>query len=209
MNNDYMRSFPNALRDGSGIEAYARIIADELLSLHRDSDMLAIYTRIDELPEDILDILARDFKVSWYLYDGNIATKRLQIKSCFYIHRHRGTVSAVRTALTDLYPSTETEEWFDYNGQPGRFRLNIEICENGIEVEPYKLYKTLELYKRLSAALEKVTLKKRDKLEIKVGIVEQRASKFFVECETFDNVYYCDENGDMLTDEDGSLLIAF
>ena len=35
--------------------------------------------------------------------------------------------------------------------------------------------------KEISAALEKVTLKKRDKLEIKVGIVEQRASKFFVE----------------------------
>lgn len=207
--NIYMQSYPYVLQDGDRIEAYARIVADELLKLHRDSDMLAIYTRIDELPEEILDILARDLNVKWYLYDGNIDTKRTQIKSCFYVHRHRGTVAAVRTALTDLYPSTGIEEWFDYNGQPGRFKLNIEIGENGVEVEPYKLYKTLELYKRLSAALEKVTLKKRDELEIKVGIVEQRASKLFVKCEPLDTVYYCDEDGAILTDEDGNSLIAF
>ncbi len=204
--NVFMQSFPYALKDGAGIEAYAKVAADELLALHRDSDMLAIFTRIDELPTEILDILARDFNVKWYLYDGTLATKRAQIKSCFYVHRHRGTVSAVSTALSDLYPSAKVTEWFEYNGRPGRFKIDLEISENGVEVEPEKIEKTLELYKRLSAALDKVVLTKRDESHIKIGFGVRYNNRYIVQAQGY-IVALCDEGDALLTDEDGNVLV--
>ena len=66
----------------------------------------AIYPRIDELDEALLDILAYDFKVDWYGYDYPLETKRALLKSSFYIHRHLGTKGAVEAAIQSVYPKS-------------------------------------------------------------------------------------------------------
>ena len=208
MNNDFMRSFPSALSEKDGIKEYAELVARELAILHNDSNLLAIYSRIDELPSEILDILARDFNVKWYLYDGTLSIKRAQIKSCFYVHRHRGTVSATDTALSDLYPGSKVREWYDYGGNYGRYRIELTASEGGIEIVPENLYRTLNFYKRLSAVLEKVIIKKEDEMAVRIGIVESRISKFHAGGEV-PAVYYCDENMLILTDEEDNALSVF
>ena len=64
-----LASLPLVLQQDKSMMALADGIA-ELLSQRPDEiDHLRIYSAIDRLPEQILDILAYDFKVDWW--DGN------------------------------------------------------------------------------------------------------------------------------------------
>ena len=46
-----------------------------------------VYTAIDSVPENILDILAAQFKVDWYRDDYPIETKRRVIKTAMEVRR--------------------------------------------------------------------------------------------------------------------------
>ena len=46
--------------------ALATSIADVLAARPEEIRKIQIYTLIDELPEELLDILAYDFKVDWW-----------------------------------------------------------------------------------------------------------------------------------------------
>ena len=61
-----MQQFPIALQKDPKTVALGQAIAKVMESRQDEIDSLRIYTRIDELPEWLLDILARDFAVDWY-----------------------------------------------------------------------------------------------------------------------------------------------
>lgn len=89
-----------------------------------------VYTAIDSAPENILDILAVQFKVDWYRDDYPIDTKRRVIKTAMEVRRYCGTEWAVKQAISAIYPNSEIVEWYDYDGTPGHWRLRVNITEN-------------------------------------------------------------------------------
>ncbi len=110
----FLRALPPVLRNDRRMMALGPVVAEELSGPHeRESRKRAIYPRIDELDEALLDILAYDFKVDRYGYDYPLETKRALLKSSFYIHRHLGTKGAVEAAIQSVYPKSIVEEWFD------------------------------------------------------------------------------------------------
>ena len=150
-----LRTFPYALQQDKEKLALATVIADELTALYRDNRFLALYTRIDELDEALLDILAKDFSVGWYLYDGTVEEKRAQIKSCFYVHRRLGTKAAVETAISAIYPDTKVSEWFEYSGDPYHFRLLVDATYENVDQEKHRrVLERIEFYKNLRSVLD-------------------------------------------------------
>lgn len=107
--------------------ALGQAIAKVMESRQDEIDSLRIYTRIDELPEWLLDILARDFAVDWYDRSYTLEEKRKTIKDSFYVHRHRGTKAAVERAISAIYPNPKVLEWFEYGGDPYHFKLRITV----------------------------------------------------------------------------------
>ena len=89
-----------------------------------------VYTAIDSATENILDILAVQFKVDWYRDDYPIDTKRRVIKTAMEVRRYCGTEWAVKQAISAIYPNSEIVEWHDYNGTPGHWQLRVNITEN-------------------------------------------------------------------------------
>lgn len=162
MNNGITRenlllTLPYALQQDKDKLALATVIADELTALYRDNRLLALYTRIDELDEALLDILAKDFSVGWYLYDGTIEEKRAQIKSCFYVHRRLGTKAAVETAISAIYPDTKVSEWFEYGGEPYHFRLLVDATYENVDQEKHRrVLERVEFYKNLRSVLDEI-----------------------------------------------------
>lgn len=157
-----LRSFPLALNGDNSVMALGDVTADALARRPAEISRLSIYPRIDKLPEDLLDILAYDFKVDWYDYEYPVATKRALIKGNILAHKRQGTVFATRSILNSLYPKSAMEEWFQYGGQPGCFRLNVNISDSA-EDGAVVIYSTEEILrriatvKRLSAHLEGVS----------------------------------------------------
>lgn len=154
--NNFMAQLPRALDDDERMHALALAIA-RALGVHLDEiKETEIYTRIDELPEDLLDLLAHDYKIDWYGYDYPIEAKRNAIKSNYYIHRHLGTAGAVKAAITDVYPLSTVEEWFDYGGEPYSFRVVLEAGFPIIPVANTDVLRALYTYKSLRSHLEGV-----------------------------------------------------
>lgn len=149
-----MRAAPNVLVDDGNMFPLVDTLADALAKLAASCRLATIYPRIDELPEDLLDILAKDFKVDWYDYNYNLETKRKVIKDSFFVHRHMGTRAAVETAVCDVWPSSHIEEWFEYGGDPYHFRV-ITSEEYDAKTEQ-NIKQAISLFKNARSTLDAI-----------------------------------------------------
>lgn len=150
-----LRSLPAVLRNDENMQALAQAVAPELSRLSEDTDKARIYTRIDELPEKALDILAEDFKVDWW--DGNysIEEKRRTLKDSWNVHRRLGTPWAVVAAISAIYEGTTVQEWFEYGGEPYHFRLLIPVDETTLDPKKHStVIRLVNYYKNLRSVLE-------------------------------------------------------
>ena len=86
-----------------------------------------IMPRIDEMPEDLVDLLAWQLHVDFYEPLGlNLDKKRALVKNSLIWHRYKGTKYAVEEIVRLLfYPEFRVEEWFEYGGEPYFFRAVV------------------------------------------------------------------------------------
>jgi len=120
-----MQTLPSVLAEDTQMSVLGETAAEALLLAWDQLDLPKVYARIDELPEALLDILAADFGVAWYDWDAGVDVKRAIIRDSFYVHKHLGTVGAVKRALSDVWPSYHLQEWYEYGGEPYHFRVTI------------------------------------------------------------------------------------
>lgn len=106
------------------------------------TDESQIYTRLDTAPEAVLDVLAVDWKVDWYDTGFTLEQKRETIKTALMVRRLMGTAAAVKLQVHTLYPDAEVKEWFQYDGRPGCFRVNVPLPEEGISATDFRRLKT-------------------------------------------------------------------
>ena len=141
---------PPALTHDPAMMARAAADAEAMAARLAEIDRVRIISNIDGLNETVLDILARDFKVDWYDPNYSLEEKRRTVKSSWRVHKTLGTKAAVETAIRAIYPLTTVEEWFEYNGEPYHFRLNIDITsDSGDRVRQRRVLERLNFYKSL------------------------------------------------------------
>ena len=153
-----LAQLPAVLQNDPNLFALATSTAQVLARRKNEIRMLEIFSRIDELPEDLLDILAYDFKVDWWDYNYTVEQKRQTLKDSFRVHKHLGTKYAVQTAISAIYPDTKVTEWFEYGGTPFTFRLTIDATN--VETTSTKHQKVLALvdyYKNKRSHLDGIT----------------------------------------------------
>ena len=149
-----LNTLPEILRSDDNINALASAIAQVLSARDDEIRGLSIYPRIDELPADLLDILAHDFKVDWYWYNYPVEIKRALIKSSFNVHRRLGTRGAIEDALRSLYQGIGVEEWFEYGGEPYYFRIVLDVNESSSDISHDEIVRAINIYKSLRSRLE-------------------------------------------------------
>lgn len=134
-----------------------------------------IYTELDKAPEEVLDALAANWKVDWYNTDWTIDQKRRTVISALTIRRRMGTKESVRLQIESIYPGTILEEWFDYGGEPGYYRMYLNISDTGpgntVElVTPEEIQNKLLTARRMSAHLESMSYMVRHQLKIHADV---------------------------------------
>lgn len=165
---DFTRSLPPTLQNDETMLSLARSIAGELQKNARLSHLNIIYARIDELDERVLDVLAYDLHVDWYDYAYPIEAKRAVIRDSVRVHKRLGTLYAVKTALGSVYPQSEIEEWFDYNGEPFSFRVVLDVTNAKAPAEYFEIKRAVDSYKRLTAHMDDLIYQCRADIEIAV-----------------------------------------
>lgn len=152
-----LRTLPDVLKNDESMAALAAAIAQVLSTRPSEIRNLMIYPRIEELPEDLLDILAYDFKVDWWDGDYALPEKRKTLKGSWQVHRMLGTKAAVETAISAIYPETQVSEWFEYGGEPYHFKLLIDSTFDGVAPEKHqRILERVSYYKNLRSVLDEV-----------------------------------------------------
>lgn len=114
---------PSILRD-ENLLAIAKSLDRELEKLSADAQKVLHLPRLDELPHEILDLLAWQFHVDFYEpTEMDIETKRKLIRESLLWHRIKGTPVAVEKLLQSVMRDAQVEEWFEYGGRPYYFRI--------------------------------------------------------------------------------------
>ena len=167
-----LAQLPRVLAEDESANALGAAAAEALANRQAEIPLATIYTRIDELDEDLLDQLAYDFKIDWYGYDLPIQAKRNLLKTNWYVHRHRGTTAGVRTAIQAIYPKSDVEEWWqDWydNGQPYHFTVVLDATENPVfPVRGQDFFWAVGIYKPVRSWLDGVAF--RASIHIKIGV---------------------------------------
>ena len=117
---------PENLLQDKQVNAAARALDGELQKVSEAVRETLILSRIDELPETVLDLLAWQWHVDFYEPVGmDIGTKRNLIRESIAWHRIKGTPAAVERLLSTVFGKTTVEEWYEYDGEHHTFRLSI------------------------------------------------------------------------------------
>lgn len=90
-------------------------------------------------PARLLPYLAWAFSVDRWDPTWSDAAKREVIATSFYVHRKKGTISALRRVVEPLGYLLEVTEWWETapEGNPGTFALRIGVLDTGITDEMY------------------------------------------------------------------------
>ncbi|CVC03162.1 Bacteriophage P2-related tail formation protein [Serratia marcescens] len=83
-------------------------------------------------PVKFLPYLAWAFSVDRWDEDWPEAEKRKAVSDAFYIHRRKGTVSAIRRVIENMGYSLSIAEWWEVADPAGTFRLSIDVNDVGI-----------------------------------------------------------------------------
>lgn len=149
-----LQAIPDVLKNDKGMLALATLLADRAAGLAEAPDKTKIYADLASQNEDVLDTLAKDFKIDWYDYNYALATKRAVVRDSFYIHNHLGTKGSVVSAISDVFPQSLVQEWWEYAGHPFYFRVIIDVT-NTIEPAPIGLIKKkIDFYKPARSHLQ-------------------------------------------------------
>lgn len=148
---------PEVLMRDSLTRPLVELTAWAAAQIAKESALPMIYARIDSLPETVLDVLAKDFKVDWWSPDYSIEEKRKILKDSWYVHKHLGTTDAVERAVSAIYPDSRVVEWFEYGGEPYHFVMQIQVEESQLDLSKHDtVLRSIDYYKNLRSVLDDV-----------------------------------------------------
>lgn len=93
----------------------------------------------DKCPVELLPYLAWAFSVDKWDEHWREEVKRIAIKQSYFVHRHKGTIAAVKRVIEPIGYLVELTEWFNAQpqGKAGTFSLSIEVPESGLNEQTY------------------------------------------------------------------------
>ena len=120
---EFIKLLPMFMRDDDAVKGLAAGIDEIIPPLAESLSTLSTWDHIDSLSEAELDDLAWELNILWYDTGADIGVKRELIKNSDKVYRHLGTKWAVENVINTYFGEGYIQEWFEYGGEPGRFRV--------------------------------------------------------------------------------------
>lgn len=166
---DFIRLLPQFMRDDTAVQGLAAGLNEIIPPLSESVQTLSTWDHIDELSEQDLDDLAWELNILWYDINASIAIKRDLVRNSDKVWRHIGTKWAVENVITTYFGEGHIEEWYEYGGQPGRFRIvskNPSLAEETLR----EFMNILDKVKRASAKLDGISIVLDGTLNLSAGV---------------------------------------
>ena len=106
-------------------------IVKEIVNKHliENIQFIIFLDNIDNMREDLVDLAAEELHIEFYDYKAPIEKKREIVKSSFLIHMKKGTRYSVELAMNLFFKNAQLQEWFEYDGVPGTFKIKVSADE--------------------------------------------------------------------------------
>ncbi|MBJ7372552.1 MAG: phage tail protein I [Pseudomonas sp.] len=127
----------------------------------------------DTCPVHLLPHLAWAWSVDRWDPSWSEPVKRAAIKASFFIHKHKGTIGAIRRVVEPLGYLIEIVEWFNTvpEGIPGTFALKVGVLDTGITEEMYlELERLIDDAKPVSRQLTGLAISLETQGNVNVGV---------------------------------------
>lgn len=120
---DFLKLLPQFMRDDAAVFGLAEGMNQIVRDLEGSVSTLSTWDRIDYLDEAELDELAWELNIQWYDTGASVEVKRNLIKNSDKVFQRLGTKWAVENIINTYFGEGYIEEWFQYDGDPGHFRV--------------------------------------------------------------------------------------
>lgn len=151
---------PEVLAKEPETQALAYAIRQAMRRLITYANRTSVYSAIDEIPEDALNLLAVELQAQYYEEDLDIEIKRSIVKKALEWHRKAGTHGCVQDVIETVFGSGRVIPWhMDETGElePGYF--DIEVGGRLTDDETYdKFQQIVEAAKNESSHLRRIVL---------------------------------------------------
>lgn len=168
-NLDFVQLLPQFMRDDDAVKGLAAGVNEVVPQLAASLSTLSTWDHIDDLSEAELDELAWELNILWYDTGADIGVKRELIKNSDMVYRHLGTKWAVENVISTYFGEGYIEEWFQYGGEPGRFRVystNPTLTQERLT----EFVNLLNKVKRASAKLDSIFITLTCQMPLSVGV---------------------------------------
>jgi len=151
---------PDILRKDERAKAFAELEKKVFEQISAKLPYLFIY-KLENLSDEELEELAWQFDISQTQWE--LATDRKQkeelIKNNILLKGKRGTPWAIKRVLELLGLQGQIKEWFEYNGQPYKFKVELGVENREITTNLRdELLKLINEYKNERSYLEEIIL---------------------------------------------------
>lgn len=173
---EFARLLPQFMRNDSAVVGLAAALDAIIPGLSASIKNLSTWDHIDDLSEAELDALAWELNILWYDTGANIDTKRDVIKNSDMVYQHLGTKFAVENVIKSYFGDGHVQEWFEYGGQPGHFR----VTSSNPSLSDERLTEFLNLLakvKRASTKLDTVLITLAGQLPLNAGVAYRESGR--------------------------------
>lgn len=142
---------PQVMKEQASVRALSMAVEQLHQKTMRLAEKCRIFTDISALDESTLDALAVNWKIDWYDTEYDIEQKRRLVKTALAIRKIMGTAGSVRKQADAIYSGSIVQEWFEYGGSSGHYRLSVNVT-TAEERERFEAMSRAEVERRFSAA---------------------------------------------------------
>lgn len=125
--------------------------------------------RIHYLDEKEIELLLWEYHVEGFDETTTIEEKRILILKSLLTHMKKGTVSAVKKNVNLLFGESKIQEWFEYDGVPGKFKISTKMDTQKDEIYK-KILKVIDSTKNTRSHLESIDFIRENILNIYFGV---------------------------------------
>lgn len=122
-NLEFIRLLPQFMQNDAAVQGLAAGIDSIIPELAASLEKLSTWDHIDNLSEAELDDLAWELNILWYDSSASIDVKRNLVRESDAVYKKLGTKWAVENVINTYFGEGYVEEWFEYGGDPGHFRV--------------------------------------------------------------------------------------
>lgn len=158
--------------EDSKLKAIDLAYETRVAKIKQELQVVSTLAQAKRADERFLPYLAHSHQVAFWSNDLTLDEKRAIIDFSIHLHRKKGTLFALKEVLKRLNIDVKFYEWFEYQGLPYHFKIDVDFISRPAGIEELKLIEEfIEIYKNEKSVLELISVKLRSDLIEKVASV--------------------------------------